>query len=838
MSMADDQNKRTLPWKHKALFSLAALFIFLVLLEIVLRVLGLFAPERIFTAFTGPDGRAMVRYELNDLKPEFSAEKARGSLRIMIAGGSTALGFPYQPRSSIGQRLAVLLEDTLPDTRVEVINLGRMGMDSAEVEEVVRRALAYGPDLVIVYSGQNEFISRLRLTPALKALAAVERGWGPGRLRVAGMLARAATLLTGGAVIATMKSVEENPEEGLTLPPPTPLSPAVYQEVLEAYRVSLEKIVRDCQGRGVPVVLSTMASNLRDWPPDLRSAPPDFPDMYRRQALETILQAREMTTISAPAEPPVPEQHHGVSMPPINETMMNYKDAIKLLAGARDRFAGYAAISFELGRVKTALVEADMRRTGHDDRTVLEGDSAERKGGAGPEPVMGLASDLPGLDPAYREKLRAEALQDFQRARDDEARVVMSNRAPSAVNQIVREVAASEHALLLDSEKLIQESSYLAPGFDWFDDHCHPNLWGQQVIAEAFYDLIRDSAEVTGAGPALGGNWSKLEWTEPSPWEEQAFLNSQGIDEEFLHGVFLRMGIYLGLEKDLPDHSRATRERLSRAAETDPSDPLPVVLSALVAADYGETGQAAQELRAVYPARRSDLEKCLARYFAAAGLRQGVFMARLTPGPGNPPLRGLLKSGLFEAQADKSSPALTPLGQFNFFLDLDAGGADVSGAMEQGLENSAARSKGVPAAPLVLADAGKGDVLKPGPGARLLKVDKAAQYGMESASAFLTTGPVRIAPADYDTLLIAEEAPASDEAPPAMIAWAGVDVLGRPAGAFIRGADLVRTDDGWRAPLSRMPRWVMAREVTEIRIVPGRGGTFELSSIKLMSSGE
>ncbi|HUT55236.1 MAG TPA: SGNH/GDSL hydrolase family protein [bacterium] len=839
--MAHDQNNRTLPGKHKALFALPVLLIFLVLLEIVLRGFGLFAPEKTFTVFTGADGRPRVRYELNGLKPEFSPEKEKGALRIMIAGGSTALGFPYHPRSSIGARLAALLEDSLPEGRVEVINLGRMGMDSAEVEAVVREALGYGPDLVIVYSGQNEFISQLRATPVLKALEGIKRGSGLGRIRVARMIGRAADLLAGGAMLTTMKSVDENADVGLTLPPPAPLSAAVYQKVLDDYRRSMEKIARDCRARGVPVILSTMASNLRDWPPDLRSVPPAFPEMYRRDALEAILKAREMTeTSEAAAGQPVPGLHHGAPMPPIDDTMMNYEEALKILAQARERYPGYAAISFELGRIKTALVEMGMKRPDRDeDRLVLDGDSARPEEGGEPEKVMGLASDLPVLDPAYQEKLRAEALSDFKRARDEEARVVMSNRAPSAINEIVREVARSDNVLLLDTEKLIEESSYLAPGFDWFDDHCHPNLWGQQVIAEAFYDLIRESAEEPGgAGPeaVLGGVWSKLPWAEPSPWDEQAFLASHEVDDHFLHNVFLRLGIYLGLEKDLPGHSRATRERLSRAAEKDPADPLPVVLEALVAADYGESAEAAGLLRTVYVERLSDLGKCLARYFASADLRQGVFMARLRPGPGNPPLRGLLKSGMFESEEGKSHE-LTQLAldRFTFFLDLDAGGADISGAIRQGLDNRAryAEQRQGKVEPLILADAEKVEVLDPGPGAKLTRVGQTAQYSIETGIAFITTGPVQINPLAFDRLAL-KLGKNIDARSFLGIEWIYLDYSGKTIACDMKiPLDSRPREETHYIGLSGLPRWVLAREVREIRLTPGSPGNFDMYYLKL-----
>ena len=169
---------------RKLLYALVVLLLLAAALEAAFRAMGLFAPADPFIVFRDGQGREMVRYQWSGLKPEFCRDKAPGAFRIIIAGGSTALGFPFHPRSSFGQRLQWLLEDSLPGLEVEVINLGRMGMNAAEVKEAVSAALAFQPDLVVVYSGQNEFISLLRKTPVINLLGQ-ERPRGLARLRLA-----------------------------------------------------------------------------------------------------------------------------------------------------------------------------------------------------------------------------------------------------------------------------------------------------------------------------------------------------------------------------------------------------------------------------------------------------------------------------------------------------------------------------------------------------------------------------------------------------------------------------------------------------------------------------
>jgi hypothetical protein len=53
--------------------------------------------------------------------------------------------------------LQLMLQDAWPDRRVEVINLGTTAIASFPVLGITTEALDYEPDLVVVYTGYNEF---------------------------------------------------------------------------------------------------------------------------------------------------------------------------------------------------------------------------------------------------------------------------------------------------------------------------------------------------------------------------------------------------------------------------------------------------------------------------------------------------------------------------------------------------------------------------------------------------------------------------------------------------------------------------------------------------------
>lgn len=87
----------------------------------------------------------------------FLHPKNEGDIRIILTGESAALGFPHAPPFTAGRFLQTMLQDIIPDRRVEVINLGTTAVASFPVFDMARKTLAYDPDLLIVYAGHNEF---------------------------------------------------------------------------------------------------------------------------------------------------------------------------------------------------------------------------------------------------------------------------------------------------------------------------------------------------------------------------------------------------------------------------------------------------------------------------------------------------------------------------------------------------------------------------------------------------------------------------------------------------------------------------------------------------------
>ncbi len=79
--------------------------------------------------------------------------------RIVVLGGSSALGEPYRPWLSVGQIVAWRLGGAMPGRPIECEILAWLG-DSLEDQHRKLAALKQRPSMVIIYSGHNEFTAR------------------------------------------------------------------------------------------------------------------------------------------------------------------------------------------------------------------------------------------------------------------------------------------------------------------------------------------------------------------------------------------------------------------------------------------------------------------------------------------------------------------------------------------------------------------------------------------------------------------------------------------------------------------------------------------------------
>ena len=92
--------------------------------------------------------------------PEAAARPAANrEVSIAVVGESSARGEPYHPWVSVGQIVAWQLQRVFPETRFHVEVLAEGGL-CLEQSVLLLFDLNRRPDLVVVFSGHNEFQTR------------------------------------------------------------------------------------------------------------------------------------------------------------------------------------------------------------------------------------------------------------------------------------------------------------------------------------------------------------------------------------------------------------------------------------------------------------------------------------------------------------------------------------------------------------------------------------------------------------------------------------------------------------------------------------------------------
>lgn len=205
----------------------------------------------------------------------FPVEKTDAEFRVFCLGGSTVQGRPYSVQTSFTTWLELSLAAADPASKPRVINCGGISYASYRLVPILEEVLAYQPDLIIICTGQNEFLEA-RTYGDLKDVSA---------LRI-----RARRTLGG---LRTFQCVEQlfvkqtEPKQSLSSEVDALLDYngglADYHRddnwssfVQEHYAFNVEWMVERCRQEKVPVLFLLPVSNLVDCPPFKFEHSPDL----------------------------------------------------------------------------------------------------------------------------------------------------------------------------------------------------------------------------------------------------------------------------------------------------------------------------------------------------------------------------------------------------------------------------------------------------------------------------------------------------------------------------------------------------------------------------------
>ena len=226
----------------------------------------------------------------------FDPEKKPGALRVFCLGGSTTAGFPFEINATFPFQLQYRLRNALLDNYVEVVNLGISAVNSYTVLDLLPEVLELEPDVLLIYMGHNEFYGAL----GVGSTQSVFRNRSLILLYLKLKKLRLVQLLESmiqsifGLFSSSHQSSQQSLMQAMVGEQIIPEHSEEFQQACRNFEENLTDIVRRAKEKNVPVVLSTLVSNVKDQEPFV-SRFSDRVDAFTQERLRAkLLKARRL----------------------------------------------------------------------------------------------------------------------------------------------------------------------------------------------------------------------------------------------------------------------------------------------------------------------------------------------------------------------------------------------------------------------------------------------------------------------------------------------------------------------------------------------------------------
>ncbi len=226
----------------------------------------------------------------------FLKHKPADGLRIVVQGGSTAAGFPFGYGASIAGMLDYRLKQSFPEKTVEVINTALAAVNSYTVLDFVDEIIEQQPDAVLIYAGHNEYLGILGVGSAYTAANSAAATLLYLKLKNA----RIFQLLQNIYWQFTKSKIPDNAQRSRTFMSKVakhkniPYDSDLYHAGLAQFENNIALVIAKYQAAGIPVFISTIASNLADQAPfsSEASISEHSADLYYQQGQKLLAQAK------------------------------------------------------------------------------------------------------------------------------------------------------------------------------------------------------------------------------------------------------------------------------------------------------------------------------------------------------------------------------------------------------------------------------------------------------------------------------------------------------------------------------------------------------------------
>jgi tetratricopeptide (TPR) repeat protein len=308
------KNMKRIHIQQQLLFKIVSIllpFVVIAMLELLLRLTNVGVDTSIFIKSPIHKGYMMLnpaighRYFANKKNAtkgvfeEFRAKKDGNTVRIFVQGASTVVGYPYYHSCSFSRLLAQRLRFSFPEKNIEVINVAMTAVNSYTLLDMGRELVKWEPDAILIYAGHNEYYGAMGVGASFNAGQHI---W-LNRLEIKMRTIRIYQILESFVVshLSHDRDYEDhNLMERMASKQSIVFGSKEYLNGIDQFKANMQDLLIIYQLHHIPVFLSTLSSNLKDFAPFIsRYTKPD--QSVKKEALyaKSLLMIEKKDTLGA-----------------------------------------------------------------------------------------------------------------------------------------------------------------------------------------------------------------------------------------------------------------------------------------------------------------------------------------------------------------------------------------------------------------------------------------------------------------------------------------------------------------------------------------------------------
>lgn len=210
----------------------------------------------------------------------FDAVKQKNNFRIFVLGESSAAGFPYAPLGSFSRYLRQRMDLVYPESKIEVVNLGLTAINSYTIRDLFQGVLEMSPDLIIIYTGHNEYYGALGVG-SMESFGTsrniINLVLWLNRFKTFEFLTDITRTISG--LISPPNSVDRDATlmERMVSEQQIAFASELYEEGIEQFKNNMREILKLAKEKNVKILLSTLTSNTLDQQPFVSLKTENYP---------------------------------------------------------------------------------------------------------------------------------------------------------------------------------------------------------------------------------------------------------------------------------------------------------------------------------------------------------------------------------------------------------------------------------------------------------------------------------------------------------------------------------------------------------------------------------